>query len=358
MRTLTRYVLRLYLGRAVLTTLALTALLLVFDVLASASDIIGKGAGVLLPVLAYAVLRAPEVLSLVMPLAALLAAMMACGQLVMTSEMIAARAAGISVHRLIAAMVLGAGLLAVAHLLFQDFVVQHTSARLRLWAERDYRGLPPEVAPQRAPTWFAAGNALVHVGGSSSDGRRLADVTVVRRDGEGGLADVFTADWAGFRNGFWQFHEVRRPASNGPGSGETMQRLDLVLPISPGRFSTLAESPAELGLRDLWTLRRNPESATRPASFYTFWLHRKLAHPAGSLVMVLIAAPLALQAARRNRMLLASFGVVFAGFLFFVSERVLASLGESGMLPAAVAAWTPGIVFASLGAWVVISLED
>ncbi|SDF88490.1 LPS export ABC transporter permease LptG [Limimonas halophila] len=358
MRTLTRYVFRLYVSRALATTMALTALLLVFDVLANASAIIGKGAGVLMPVFAYAALRAPDVISLVVPLAALLASMMVYGQLVMTSEMVAARAAGVSVHRVIAAMILGAGVLAVAHTAFQEFVVQHSSARLRLWAERDYRGMPPEVAPQRAPTWFAAGDALVHVSGSATDGRRLQGVTVVRRSPEGRLTDIFTADWARFRNGFWQFHEVHRPTSDGPGAAETMPRLDLVLPISPGRFSTLAESPAELGLEELWTLRKNPQSANRPASFYNFWLHRKLAHPAGALVMVLIAAPVALQAARRNRMLLVSFATILAGFLFFVSERVLVALGETGMLPAAVAAWTPAIVFASLGLWVVISMEE
>jgi len=357
MRTLTRYVFRRYMGRALLATLGLTALLLVFDVLATASAVIGQGAGVLRPLLAYALLRAPEVLSLVTPLAALLAGMMVCGQLVMTSELVAARAAGISVHRMIGAMLLGAAVLAVAHGAFQEVVAQHTSARLRLWAERDYNGMPPEVTPQRAPTWFAAGNALVHVGGSSTDGRRLEEVTVVRRNRSGQLVDIFTADWAGFRNGFWQFHEVRRPTSDQPGAG-TMPRLDLVLPISPGRFSTLAESPKELGVRELWVLHRNPESANRPASFYQFWLHRKLAQPAGSLVMVLIAAPLALQVARRNRMLAASFGAVFGGFLFFVAERVLAALGETGILPAAVAAWTPAAVFASLSMWIVISMED
>ena len=357
MRTLPRYILRLFLGRAVAAVAGLTALLLVFDILANAGEIVARGAGVFVPLGHYAALRAPEVATLVTPLAALLAAMMTYAHLVTTSEMIAARAAGVSLRRVMGAVLVGAAVVAVAHGAFQQFVAQDTSARLRLWAERDYQGAPPSMTPQRAPAWFAAGDALVHADSSTPDGRRLDGVTVVRRDPQGRLIDLFDAAWADFSNGFWRFHEVARLIEREAGAPTTRARLDLVLPISPKRFSTLAESADELGLGELWRLHNTPDAGSRPDSFYSFWLQRKIAQPVGALVLVLIAAPIALQAARRNRLLLASFGTVTAGFLFFVSERVLAALGETGLLPATIAAWTPAAVFSLLALWVVVTLE-
>lgn len=353
---LTRYVLRLFLGRAVLTILGLSAILVVFDVLANADRVVGSGPGVMLPLLTYAALRLPQVTSLIVPLAVLLAAMITYAQLVVSSESVAMRAAGVSVYRLAAAGMFGAALIGVGHFWLANAVVPETAARLRIWEERSFRGLPPLAAPRRAPTWFAAGQALVHVGHSSLDGRSLYDVTVVRRDGEGHVTDFFSAAFGNYEDGLWLFRQVRRPGLNGENSSE-IPEIRVALPVTPRRFSALAGRPEELGFVDLWQLAHNPDLAERPSYFYTFWLQRKIAQPLGSLVMVLLAAPLALQMARRDRMLGTSFAVVFAGFLFFVAERLLLALGETGILPTAAAAWTPAAVFSILAAWVLLNLE-
>lgn len=354
--TLTRYILRLFAQRVLMVLAGLSAVLLVFDVLANIDDVLAHTDAILVPVLAYAGLRLPEVVSLVVPLTVLLAAMAVFAQLVACQEMVAMRAAGVSIYRVAGALLLGAVALAAAHLWFANAVLPHTSSRLQLWAAQDYRGLPPRRAPRRAPTWFAVSDSLVKVGYSSLDGRRLYDVTVVRRDEAGRMVDYFRARRAFYDSKLWVFAEVRRPAMGGREASE-LDKLRVALPVTPKRFAALAGRPTALRVEELWRLARDPDTGGRPTYVYESWLQRKLAHPLGALVMVLIAAPLGLQLARRNRMLLASFAAIGAGFLFFVAERLLLALGETGLLPPWLAVWTPAVVFSILSLWVLVSLE-
>jgi len=351
------YVTRLFLARCAITVAGLTGLLLVFDLLANADAVVGNAGRAIAPILSYIALRLPEIAVLVMPLAILIASLAAFAQMAASQEMVAMRAAGMSIYRPIGIFLVGAALIAVGHFWLADRLVPETSGRLRYWAEQDYRGMPPSEAPRSVPAWFAAGRSLIHVGGSSVDGEILRDLTVVIRDAEGMLEDYFTASSARYIADDWAFFDVERPASGSMEVGR-VERETVDLPITPARFSRLSGTPTELTFLELLGLSRSETLEARPDFFYAFWVHRKLAQPLGALVMVLIAAPVGLQVARRNTLLLATFAAIGAGFMFFVTERLLLAFGENGYLPAAVAAWTPAILFSVLAAWVLLELEN
>ena len=65
--------------------------------------------------------------------------------------------------------------------------------------------------------------------------------------------------------------------------------------------------------------------------------------------MILLAAPVALQLTRSgNRILFVVFALVM-GFLYFVVESVLLTLGNTGELPVQVAVWGPAVFFSLIG---------
>lgn len=354
--SLDRYLLRHFLIRAGLIIAGLTAILLVFDVLANADDIVAGSGGIVLPILAYGGLRLPEILVLVIPLSALLATLAVFATLVTTHEMVALRAAGISIYRVTLSMLAGAMLLGAFHLWFADTVLPATSSRLGIWNAQDYRGLPPRQRPNQAPAWFAVGDALVEVGWSSLDGERLRDVTVIRRNGNGRMTAYMRAERAHYADDLWVLERVRRIPVDGEATRDT-DEVRLALPVTPQRFAALGERPGALAIGEIWRLANDPELGGRPNHVYGVWLQRKFAHPVGALVMVLLAAPLGLQHARRSRLLLASMGAIGAGFLFFVGERLLLALGETGMLPPALAVWSPAVVVSMLALWVLLHYE-
>jgi len=354
--TLDRYLIAAWLARAGLVVLGLAAILLLFDVLANADDVVEGSGRIVLPVLAYATLRLPEIISLVVPLSALVATMALLAHLVATHELVALRAAGVSFFRVIGALLLGALVLSTVHFAFTETVLPQTSSRLELWRAEDFKGLPPRRLPRQAPAWFAVGDALVEVETSSLDGRHLRGVTVVRRGKDGGMRTYLRAERAVYTGLAWRLEAVRRAALDGR-PAERLPVLRLDLPVTPKRFGALGERPGTLRLAEIGRLIADPELGGRPRHVYEVWYHRKLAHPLGALVMVLLAAPLGLQHARRQRMLLASFMVMFVGFLFFVAERLLAAVGETGIVPVPLAAWTPAVVFALLAAWLLLHYE-
>ncbi len=354
--SLDRYLLRSFLVRAAAITGALAALLALFDVLANADDVVGGSGRIVVALLAYVGLRLPEILVLVLPLSALLATLATFATLVTTNEMVAVRAAGISIYRVTFALLTGAVVLAGVHIWFADTVLPATSSRLALWEARDYGGLPPRRRPSRAPAWFTVGDALVEVGASSLDGRNLRDITVIRRDPEGRMTAYIRAERARYLGDRWLLEQVHRVPVNGAARPD-VPRMRLALPVTPARFAALGERPGALSLSEIARLARNPDLGGRPARVYHVWLQRKFAHAAGALVMVLLAAPLGLQHARRNRLMLGSVAAIGAGFLYFVAERLLLALGETGALPATMAVWAPAVVFSMLALWLLLRYE-
>ena len=67
------------------------------------------------------------------------------------------------------------------------------------------------------------------------------------------------------------------------------------------------------------------------------------------------AAPVAHSLHRRERGLAAGMTVGFGlGFLYFLTDGIVLSLGESGAVPPFFAAWLPILLFAAIGgAWLI-----
>jgi len=79
-------------------------------------------------------------------------------------------------------------------------------------------------------------------------------------------------------------------------------------------------------------------------------LHGRLAAPWTCLVVIFIALPFGAVTGRRNVFVgVASSIVIF--FAFYVMQRFGLALGTSGRIPAWLAAWTPNAFFAILGLW-------
>jgi lipopolysaccharide export system permease protein len=251
-------------------------------------------------------------------------------------------------------LLLAAAGIAALHFWFADVVVPETASRLDLWQARDFAALPPLAAPRDAPSWFADGTTVVHVEGSSPDGRRLDRPSVIVRTPDGRLERFLKAETARFRDGGWVLFEVRRPLEAG---APTRGRVPINVTLDPERFSVLSGKPEELRFATLLSLARQADFGQRPASYYSFWAHRKLAQPAASLIMVLLALPIGLQAGGRGRIHMTGLIVLASGFLFLIFERLLIPMGENGLLPPPMAAWTPFAVFAALGAWVLLNQE-
>src|SRR5690606_34067940 len=143
--------------------------------------------------------------------------------------------------------------------------------------------------------WFDAGRHQVHIAGAQDEGRRLDTVVVIERDHPNAIATYYEAREARHMNGDWELIDGwKQTLANG--RREHFERLALALPLTPAQVMRVRLPLASLDYGDLRQLRDAPEESGRPArAHYETWLGRRLAEPLGTLVMLLLAAPLGLQ---------------------------------------------------------------
>jgi len=121
-------------------------------------------------------------------------------------------------------------------------------------------------------------------------------------------------------------------------------------PETPWQLIKPGLSPAFLGIPDLntWLLSyaRHPGFAD-PFPYRTHW-HYRWALPFACLVTVLLAAPLSIHFSRRGAGGGVFLAIVLSAFML-LSSNVALALGESGIVPPALAAWLPNLIFSLIG---------
>jgi len=172
-----------------------------------------------------------------------------------------------------------------------------------------------------------------------------------------------SGEWA---NGQWVLHQAqdylyRHSRDNDPVS---VQLQTLPMP-------QLTETPAMLrsearvgALHRGRTLRKPKLTAQEVRDYYHLhqdvpkelaaWLdtqlHSRLAAPWTCMVVAWIAVPFGAPSGRRN-VFYGVAGSIALGFFYFVVQRVGFALGQSGQMPAQLAAWLPNLVFGGVGLW-------
>src|SRR6266700_4737453 len=82
-------------------------------------------------------------------------------------------------------------------------------------------------------------------------------------------------------------------------------------------------------------------------------LHKKLAFPLITLVMALLAVPFSLSSGRRSTLAGAASAVGIA-VVYLVVSGLFEALGNLSQLPAPLAAWSPDIIFAVGGGYLML----
>lgn len=352
--TLARWLLRVMGLRVLAAIAAMTAVLQLLDLFEISTRILDRGQGVA-GVAVYAALRMPHLVEQAAPIGVLAGALFAFAKLARENAVVALRAAGLSIYRFVALtspaiLAVTAGLLA-----------------LSLWAApRSDRALadwwrattPPAEREASGPATFRLGGDIVVASPGDEAGRRLSALSLYHRDAGGRLVRRITA----------------RDAVMGPGGDWRLQGVSVEDYGAQGvahrtapqaawtRRLTAADVRAVFSKEPVlsWGSAHRALSggaATRPRGFYQTALDRLWAGPAAVLVLLLVAAPAALGAARDGSGARLTFGCLAAGLLLMVADGVTTSLGASGTIPPLLAAWAAPVLFSGAALAALLQLE-
>jgi lipopolysaccharide export system permease protein len=348
------YILRNVGIRILAAILVLLGVLQILDLLEVTPDIVSRGLGAS-GMLHYALLRLPRLFDQAAPLGVLAGCIFAFMKLAGDSEVVAMRSTGVSSYRILAMAIPAALMIAVVDFAAVEFIAPRTDAALQTWWSST---APPAPTTAPKPHAFRVGSDLAVAATNDYSGRTLRDVSIYRRDANGRLVERIKAASASYAHG--QGWRLNNPQ---------FVRFDLGEPqVGQAQQMTWAQSFEPADVQSLFfgddtisaaSARRalSGGGAQRPPSYYATRLQRAVATPVASLVMLLLALPVALASFRSSRGAVFVTGSLGAGLLFLVADGMISALGESGAISPILAAWTAPAVFSALAAAMLLRLE-
>lgn len=362
-RILDAYVVLEFLNMFTLVLLGFVLLMLVFTVFDLLGDLLRNHIH-LTVVGDYLINLTPFFLYELAPLAVLIGVLVTFGILNRNSEIIAMKATGISLYRLVVPVVSIAAILAVSLFLFDEFYLPQANKRQDA-LRNVIKGKPPQTVTHPEQNWIF-GEPGPHEPGRifyyrffDPDRDEFANISVFEFDpstfaltrrifAATAVWDTGTASWQ-FQNG-WE-NEIQGDHTNG------------FRAFTQTSFSEIHEDPAYFNKESLQAQQMNFGQLDRyigdlrQSGFDTMKLRvalwHKLAYPLVAIVMAVLAIPFALSMGRRGSLtgIAVAIGVALT---YFVVENFFSALGNVNYLPAALAAWSSDILFGLVGGYLLL----
>jgi lipopolysaccharide export system permease protein len=352
MRLLDRYVIRNFLQVYFYCIAGFISIWLIFDISDNISTFIDERVGLLLAVRYYAT-QIPQVFIILLPVSLLLALLFALGRMSRANEIVSMLTAGVSLPRVLLPLI-GMGLLTVAASMALNYsLAPHAElARKALLSEalaRPERLIEGQIFRNRtdARTWFVQNFRL----GSNT----FNNVQVLQQDANDNIVTNYVAARAFYRpeTKTWDLENVKVAHYDRAGN-ITAEQIYPSLTIqhwseTPFRLGSANVRAEFLSLPELQEyLRFNADfPVTLLAPFRTHFQYR-LALPWTCLVVVCLAAPLGIGYSRRGVLSSVAAAVILVFSMNFLVHLFLA-LGEGDRVSPWVAAWTPNLLFAAIG---------
>jgi lipopolysaccharide export system permease protein len=285
----------------------------------------------------------PEKVYEVIPAAVLVATVFTVGTLGRNSELTAAKAGGVSFHRLTMPLYVAALLAAGLTLFVEELSPITSSKKLALHEDKG------RVSPQRYNFVHRAEEGWIYTIRTLDTKKQVMREVVLTRQGTGlGFPSlVVSADSAVWDSTGWRlFHGSSRSVASGQvqvAFGFAEMRL-AALRETPQQLLAESKKPEEMRYAELGDYIAMVENAGNDAGRLRVTRALKLAIPATCFIIALFGAPLAMTSYRSGTAV--GIGISLATtIVFLLLVQLSQALGGSGLVNPTFAAWLPNLVF-------------
>ena len=354
---LARHLAREFLRTFALTVAAFVAIYVIADFFDRFDGFL-KHDATLGAVLRVFLFKIPLIVTQVTPVAVLAAALVSLGLLARHNEFVALRACGVSVWQITMPLLAVAGCISVATFAWNETLVPYSARRWHAIENTEIKKHEAEGLFTGRQVWYHGQAGFYNVERVSRRHRALYGLSIYQLGPDFRPARLIEFDAATWNGQGWNLAGAHTREFRRSGLHDTPGAPDgFTLPESFDDFRTVAVEPEELSYgmfrRQIREVRRKGVDSSESLVD----LHLKLALPAASLMMMLVAAPLA-AAGTRITSLATSIGVgLVLGFGYFVVVAFTRALGQSAALPPALAAWSANVLFALLGGFYVLGSD-
>lgn len=299
--------------------------------------------------------KLPAIMVYIFPMATLLAALLAFGRLSGDSEVVAFRASGVSLYRLIIPVIFLGFLVSFANLGFSEIVVpQANQAAKNLLIETSGKHKPklqknifvPELEHGTLKRIFYA---------QTLEGDTMKDV-IVQEFSDGRLSQILTAKEALWKkdNDEWIFKSgiIYLIAENGEYKHLIkFKEQSVAIKYTPADFFIGDRNPEEMTIAELKKFISLKTKMGEEVTGLNLQLNMKMALPFASLVFALLGAPLGISRRRASSSLGLGLSILVI-FFYYILTFISMAIGEIGFLPPGIAAWLPNIATGGIGFYI------
>jgi LPS export ABC transporter permease LptF/LPS export ABC transporter permease LptG len=352
------YVLRQFLeyfGLVLSTFIVLTLIFTFFELL---GDIMRSRVAL---VMEFMVNVIPSTVYLITPLVVLIAVLVTFGLLQKSNELTAMKATGISLYRLIIPVVAISAMLSMSLFLFDQFYLPHANKRQDA-LRNEIKGKPAQtyLNPQRK--WiFGAHHEIYYYEFFDSERNQFANLSVFEIDPKAFALTKRTFASHVFWNdslGKWVFERgwIRDLAAAQVKDYRTFDVTTFTdVDEPPNYFKKEVKQYSEMNFQELKAYIRELEQGGFDVVRLRVQLYKKLSYPLITLVMSILAIPFAVSAGRQGALKGVATAIGIA-VVYWVTSGLFEAMGNVNQLPAALAAWSPDVIFALAGGYFMLKV--
>ena len=295
------------------------------------------------------------------PIAVLIATLITFSLLSRTSEVIALRSLGVSLHRLAVPAVAGSAVVALLCAFLQLRVLPASNQKVEE-ANNIIKGRTQPRSVRRADQQWLLGQGRFIYNYLNFDPKSasLQRLQVFDFDDKHQLVARLLAANAKFTPQGWAVSDGWARTFEGINersfrSISTPVAVDLE--EKPEYFAAEVRKPREMGFTELRAYVKEVRDSGQSVPALEVALQDRVAFPFASLVMALVALPFAFRLQRKGALYGLGLAIVL-GICFLAVFAFFRTLGQVGTFPAAIASWSPNVLFALLSAYLFLGVKS
>lgn len=343
------YILRKFFNLSVFIMFAGIAIFLAVDLIENLDKFIDREVGWDY-IAKYYLYYIPYIMYLILPVTVLLTTLFSLGGMANANEIIALKASGVSMYRILLVLCIPAFFLSLFTLGFGETVVPYFNKQRMDIYRHQVKKIPKSSTTRRGRIYLLDGSdRLVHIGHFNGETRAAFNVSVQIAKDHTLLSRVDAKRMIYTKDHWILYDAVRRDFKGDSLTVEKIQVFDWrELSFIPEDLFKLQSKPEEM---NYWELRDYVNKLINTGANAKRWrvdLQDKLATPFSAFIIVIFGIPIAVK--KRRSGLMVGFGIsLLVTFFYFGATNSGKILGYKGIFDPVTAAWAGHVIFGAAG---------
>lgn len=349
-----------FLRLLLLTVIALTTIFMIVDFFDRIQRYVGEWGAPTSLLVKYMFYKIPFIVYQMTPLALPLSLLIVLGIMNKNHELVAIRAAGISIRSMMSPVILFALFSAALLFLLGEYFVPNSNdkqeeiyEKMRGYRRRSRAAVEgiPVIEGRNIAGWYRAPNGFYFVGGNNRDLTSFHTVIILELGDDFKLAKMWEAEEAIREDDKWVGKYVMVRNLESAGTIETTVMENAILPIyeSAQELKQRRKDTEKMSFFELKNYIELIESSGGKMDEFKVDLWAKVSYPLGGLLLVILSAPFGMI---RGRTAGLSFGIIISLLIcisFYEFNAWMLSIGKGGIIHPLVSAWGADVVFGLAG---------